>query len=295
MSETDDVAGLIGEIEAEKTAHAPVDQTKEKISEPKAEGAESTPEPEDKTKTESQDQKQKEKPSDNKSEEKATGESPKGEPQQTSTPAEGDKKPSEEPSKTETENKTEADYSDWQKTLPPPPPDYQGKQPEFDQETGQITNMTPQEYSEYLQEMAKLSYRKEAHTNIVEGRALDIAEQVLPEMRSNQHLRSLVENARIASILSGTPIDSVQAALQVRDALGLSKEKILAAKTEGANNAKASITVQKQAALGTGSSQKPADTSEADKITELQKRIKRGDDEAFVELLGIWEDNGTLK
>ena len=31
------------------------------------------------------------------------------------------------------------------------------------------------------------------------------------------------------------------------------------------------------------------------RVTQLQKRIKRGDDETFAELLGIWEEKGTLK
>lgn len=271
-STSNEVADIIGIIESEKSAHAPVSEKQEPIAEPKAEGAEST--------SESEDEKQKDGSSEpeNKTEQV--------EAQKTGNPDEG--KPSTEATSTESdahskENKTDA-APDWKATLPPPPPDYQGKEPEIDPNTGQITNMTPQEYQTYVEEKTKVNLRKDTYNTAVEGRALDVAEQILPEIKTNPTIRKMVENTRIASILSGNQIDTVQAAQQVKEALGITTNKILEAKTEGANNAKASITVQKNAALETGSSKK---AESPDRTKELQKRIARGDDLAFAELLDI--------
>lgn len=269
MSTPDEVAGIIGEIESEGSAHDPVEQTE--ISEPKAEGAESTTEPEDKTKTETPNEESKTNTEDDGKQEPSKPDEGKSSPEATPT----------EPDAHSKDNKTDA-VADWKTTLPPPPPDYAGKEPEVDPETGQITNMTPQEYTEYVTEKARVGMRQEAYNNSVETRALDVAEQILPEIKTNPGVRKMVESTRIASILSGNAIDTVQAAQQVKEALGITTDKILEAKTEGANNAKASIEIQKNAKLETGSSKKG---ESPDKVKELHKRIARGDDLAFAELL----------
>lgn len=279
----DEVAGVFAEIDHSSAAHEPVNQ-EDVSTEAKAEGSETT---EEKTKTEKE------------VDPKATAQSDEGQSQTTEESTQTN-----EPSKTESgtegeqtsedktpESKTEQDFSDWQKTLPPPPAEYQGKKPEFNDE-GQITNMNPQEYLDYTIAMAQQATRKETYTNFVESQALNVAEQIIPDIKSNPNVRRMVENTRIASILSGNPIDTVQAALQVRDLLGIAPERIQAAKSEGANSTKASIEVQKNAALETGSTQKKSD--EGAKITQLQKRVQKGDDTAFAELLGVWEEKGLL-
>lgn len=279
MSELDEVAGVIGEIESASTAHNPVEQ--EDVSEAQAEGAEQTQTQES-----------------NNAEE--TGQSEEGQTQQTEA-QDGTTKTQTSESSTEqtdetskTENQTEQEFPDWHKELPPPPPEYEGKKPEYNDQ-GQIVNMNPQEYEEYILGVTKAANAKDNYNLTVETKALDVAERILPDMKSNQAIRQMVESARIASILKGNPIDTVQAALQVRDALGIAPERLQAAKAEGANNAKASITVQKNAALENGSSQAetPKETK-AKQVTELQKRVARGDDLAFAELLGVLDDEGKI-
>lgn len=271
MATDNEVSDLIAHIESEKSAHDPVEQ--EEIAEPRAEGAESTSDDEAET-TDSQESTDNEEAQDN------------GTADQGETKTDATSKESDAHSKTDTETPKgdETKAVDWKATLPPPPPDYQGPEPEVDPETGQITNMTPQQYQQYVEEKTAVNIRKASYNNAIEGRALDIAEQILPEIKTNPTIRKMVENTRIASILSGNQIDTVQAATQVKEALGITDSKLLEAKTEGANNTKASITVQKNAALETGASKKG---DSPDKTKELQKRIARGDDEAFAELLGI--------
>lgn len=275
MATDNEVGDLIAHIESEKSAHDPVEN--ETIAEPKAEGEDST--------SESEESDSKEESTEDE-EAQDTGKSDDGESTNEATSEESDahsKDKTDTKDSKESETKTDA-VADWKANLPPPPPDYQGKEPEIDPETGQITNMTPQEYQTYVEEKTKVNIRKDGYNNALEGRALDVAEQILPEIKTNPAVRKMVESTRIASILSGNQIDTVQAAQQVKEALGISSDKLLEAKTEGANNTKASITVQKNAALETGSAKKGEGP---DKVKELQKRIARGDDNAFAELLGI--------
>jgi hypothetical protein len=268
-STSNEVADIIGVIESEQSAHNPVAQ--EEIADAKAEGAESTPEPEEKQKEEGSPEPKTKTEDDGQQE---TGKPDEGKPSTEATPPDPDAHSKE----------TKDAAPDWKATLPPPPADYAGKEPEVDPATGQITNMSPQEYQQYVQDKTAANMQKISYNNAIEGRALDVAEAILPEIKTNPTIRKMVENARIASILSGNQIDTVQAAQQVKEALGITTNKILEAKTEGANNAKASIEVQKNAALETGASKKG---ESPDKTKELQKRIARGDDEAFAELLGI--------
>lgn len=280
----DEVAGVFDAIDAEGSSHAPVNQNE--VSENAAsEGGEaevSTTEAENKNTESSQEQKTKTE----EVESTETGTSEEGQAQKTETTTETN-----EPSKTETQ--TQAVDDNWKATLPPPPAPYSGPVPEIDPETGQISNMTPVEYATYMRESTKAELRQEAYQNYIENAALNAAETILPEIKTNQAVRTMVENARVASIINGQQIDAFEAAKQVREALGLAPQAIAQAKAEGAQNAKASITIQKNAALETSSSNQ--NTGEDDQVTQLQKRIKRGDDDAFADLLGLWEKNGSLK
>lgn len=276
MSGTDELAGIIGEIEQESTAHSPVEQ-EEVSTEAKAEGAESTTAEETKTKkTKTED-----------AETQETGTTEKGTTTTDATSTETDAL-----SKTETQTEVADDF-DFEATIPPAPQGYTGKVPEIDPETGQITNMNPVEYATYMRESTKAEMKLEGYNNFVEHAALDAAEKILPELKTNPAVRTLVENARVAGLYNGQMLNSFEAAKLVRDALGLAPAKIADAKAQGAQNAKASIEVQKNASLETSSSSKGNPT--ADKVTTLQKRVQRGDDEAFVELLDLWENNGQLK
>ena len=277
MSETDELAGIISEIEQESTAHDPVEQ-EEVSTTAKAEGSESTTEAEETktTKTNTED-----------AETQETGTTEKGTTETDATSTDPNA-----PLKTETQTEVAEDF-DFAATLPPAPQGYAGKVPEIDPETGQITNMNPVEYATYMRESTKAEMKLEGYNNFVEHAALDAAEKILPELKTNPAVRTLVENARVAGLYNGQMLNSFEAAKLVRDALGLAPAKIADAKAQGAQNAKTSIEIQKNASLETSSSQKGNPT--ADRITTLQKRVQRGDDEAFVELLGLWEDNGQLK
>lgn len=271
MPATDEVSGVFSVIDSESVAHEPVEQ--EQVSDTaKAEGSES--ETADNSEVEAE-AKAEEKESEVKDE---SGKSEEG---QTET----NTNTKEEPSKTET--KEQEDFLDWKDTLPTPPPPYQGKVPEYD-EDGLITNMTNQEYQNFIIGKATEAANFTNYNALVEQRSLDAAEKVLPEMKTDKNIRQLVQNVRLGSLVGENNLDNVQAAQLVRDALGLAPSKIAAAKTEGANNAKASVTIQKAAALETGSSQTKT-TGEGEKITDLQKRIAKGDDLAFAELLGVLE------
>lgn len=276
MSEPNELAGIIGEIEQESTAHNPVEQ-EEVSTEAKAEGSESTTETEEtktsKTNTEAEE-----------TQETGTTETGTTETDATSTATDA-------PSKTETQTEVAEDF-DFEATIPPAPQGYTGKVPEIDPETGQITNMNPVEYATYMRESTKAEMKLEGYNNFVEHAALDAAEKILPDIKTNPAVRTLVENARVAGLYNGQMLNSFEAAKLVRDALGLAPAKIADAKAQGAQNAKVSIEVQKNASLETSSSSKGNPT--ADKVTTLQKRVKRGDDEAFVELLDIWEKDGKV-
>lgn len=266
MSVTDEASGVFDVIDTEASAHDPIDQTE--VSETaQAEGAEA------------EDQ-------------GSSAETTEVETKDSSTSDEGQNSTetqTEEPSKTEN---TEQDVSNWKETLPPPPPTYNGIVPQFD-ETGAVVNMNPQQYQDYIIAKASEVNRLDNYNNFVENRALDVAEKILPELKSSPAIRQLVESTRLASLYTDNPIDTVQAAQQVREALGIAPDKLAAARTEGANNTKASITVQKNAALETGSSQKKT-PSKSSQEADLVNRVKRGDSNAFAELLSSWEKDGVI-
>lgn len=283
MSQPDDLGGIFDVINSDA----------DHSYQPEAvEAPESTPEPENKQETDVEETQEASTSSDEGQRDEQT-EEVQDENQSTNNQKETDSQESEPSQETQEEQSSETEAEvDWKAQLPPPPPEYNGPRPEIDPETGQLTNMTAEEFARYNVEIAKAEMRRESYTANVENAALDAAEKVLPEIKTNPAVRALVENARLASVLNGQQIDSYEAAKQVRDALQLGPAAMQKAREQGAANAKASITIQKNAALETGSTQK---APEGDKVGDLQKRIRRGDDEAFVELLGMWEDNGVIQ
>lgn len=195
-----------------------------------------------------------------------------------------------EPSKTETQTETLVE-DNWKETLPPRPADYAGPQPEVDPETGQVTNMDLDQYQTWQRENMMASFRQEMWDNQVQQTALDNAEKILPDMKTNPGVRKMVLDTVTASILSGQQIDSYEAARQVREAMGIGPAQIAAARAEATANVKTHIEVQKIAGVETST---PKAHGETDKVQNLQKRIRGGDDEAFAELLDIWTDAGVI-
>lgn len=188
-----------------------------------------------------------------------------------------------EPSQTNTNTDTQTEVPDWKANLPKPPVLAQLIAPTLD-DNGQITNMDPQQYEEYIKQSAANAYKEQAYQDRVENAALDAAEQVLPEIKTNPTIRQLVENQRIAQVVNGQDGDVVAAAQAIKQLLGDSVAK-------GAQNAKTSITIQKNAAVETGASAKP---EEAEKGAKLAKRINANDPDAFIELLDLWQEKGIV-
>lgn len=182
---------------------------------------------------------------------------------------------------------------DWKATLPPAPIKPELVEPQYDPETGQLTNMTPQQFMAYTVAMSTYGAQKATYEATAEVQALQAAEQILPEIKTNEAIRKMVMNTRVASIMNGEAIDSYEAAKQVREALGISPTKLAEAKAEGANNAKVHIEVQKQAAIGQPStSGQDAKKTSSDK--KFMSRLKRGDDSAMEELLSGWLEEGKI-
>lgn len=208
-----------------------------------------------------------------------------GEESQDEAEEEQPQEPSKQTEKTETEDKdkTESTDDDWRNTLPAPPVFDDIVEPEVN-EDGQITNMTPQEYEEYLINKAEQRFQQKAYDNYVENAALDAAEKILPEIKTNPAVRQMIESMRIASVVDGQQIDAVQAAKEIKALIG-------GAKAEGAQNAKTSIEIQKNVALETGSGSKNVDNASSD---QLNKRLKRNEPGAFEELMDLWQEEGKV-
>jgi hypothetical protein len=255
------------------------------------------PEPKTETKTASEEEKTKpvvkeaeEEEPDNSKDTQSFDRNPESEEAETETPETIEPSQTEKP---ETKAETQVD-EDWKKTLPPPPPEYNGPTPEYDAE-GFITNMSPQQYDEYLIGKAESRSNQRNYQSIVENRALDVAEQILPEIKTNPTVRQLVENQRIAQVVNGQEGDVVSAAKAIKELLGVSQQQLAEAtakaKAEGATNAKTQIIIQKNAAVETPTVQKKTTPSKADK---LGRRLKQGDDDAFAELFDMWDKDGKL-
>lgn len=203
---------------------------------------------------------------------------------ETPAPAAEPSKSSQEP---KTETKTEADKpveNDWRAMLPPAPvvPKIE-KTPELD-DNNNIVNMTPQEYEDYLVTKAEHRMAERSYAQLVENAALDQVEKILPEIKENPTIRQLVENQRVADVVAGKQGDIVEAAKALRTLLD-------GKKAEGAQNTKVSIETQELAAVETGNTQTQHTNAKGE---DIARRINAGDDDAFVELLDIWQDQGYV-
>jgi hypothetical protein len=199
---------------------------------------------------------------------------------ETETPTEPETPEPAEPSQTETKTEPEPVNDDWKLTLPPPPPAFAIPAPTPDEDG----NISPEAYTEYVTEKAKAEMRQENYLQQVENRALDEAEKILPELKTNPLVRTMLQNTRVAQVVNGQEGDAVSAAREIRALLG-------EAKASGANNAKTQITITKNAQVETPNNQTKPQPSKADK---LDKRLKAGDDSAFAELFEIMAEEGKL-
>lgn len=198
----------------------------------------------------------------------------------TTEPETTDEATGTEPSQTKTETNTEVD-DNWKASLPPPPPEFNRPAPQPDEE-GRID---PQEYTDYVTERAMAKMRTENYNHMVIDRSFEEAEKVLPEMKANPIVAGLVKNAYLANVYSGQEADVVQIARDVKTLLAGSK-------ADGVQNAKVSITKQKNATVESkGSTQKKATPSKSD---NLDRRLKANDNSAFEELMGDWLERGKV-
>lgn len=223
---------------------------------PAQEPAETTPEPQAQVQTEVETQ----------------PEVPTAEPEAPSTEP-GTETP--EPSQTEPETPA----FDWNQFLPEPLAPAPAPQPD---ENGQVPM---DQFERHLIDKAKAELRgEEALRNGVLNQ-VTTAEEILPEMKTNPQVALLVRNQALAAAMSGEQPDIIRAAQAVKDIMG-------EARVQATNNAQASITIQKNAALESGASTRPAQGD--NRGAEIADRINAGDDDAVVELLDIWSEQGVV-
>lgn len=175
-----------------------------------------------------------------------------------------------------------AEEFDWKQNLLMDPGDFTIERPKPD-EYGQLD---PLEYSKYLKAEVMHDLKVEAYNDKLITAAYDAVEKILPEVKSDPVFRNLIQNT-FNSTLSGE--ETVNMAKSLRTSL----DSIAGVnKAAGAQSAKTSITIQKNAALETkGATQVKADTSRAD---NLSKRLAKNDTTAFEELMGGWLEDGKI-
>lgn len=188
------------------------------------------------------------------------------EPAATDTPA---------PSQTETQIPKPIDWTQFvptMKTMVEPP---------AEDENGQVSR---DDLVRYAVEQAKVEMRSEAAQIQSLNKNLDQAEALLPEMKSNPKIAELVRNNAFATLQQGQAPDFVSAARAIKEIMG-------GVKAEATTNATTHITTQQNAAVGTGSSTRPSETN---KSQQLADRINSNDQDAFVELLDLWQKDGIV-
>jgi len=177
-----------------------------------------------------------------------------------------------EPSQTPPE---QAPAIDWQALIPKrapvaaPVPDENGE-------------VDPTQLKEWLISEAVETLRTESEAQQAITTGVQAAEAILPEMKDNPQVASLMRDLTIAQLVDGREADMAEIAKTVRGIIGEAK----AAATENAN---ASVTVQRNAALEGGAAQ-PQDTSKQD----LAARINANEPDAFIELLDEWQKQGVV-
>lgn len=185
-----------------------------------------------------------------------------------------------EPSQTET--KTEAEDIDWKSGLPADPGEFQEKPPEPD-ENGQID---PLDYTDFLEKKILHRQRVEAYNDKVITATFDAVEKILPEVKTDPAFQQAIRST-FNSTLSGE--ETVTMARNLRQSI----DKVaMANKATGAQNAKTSISIQKNAAVETqGATKKKSTSTKSDNLT---KRLQKNDTSAFEELMGNWMEDGKI-
>lgn len=177
---------------------------------------------------------------------------------------------------TNTETNTEAEI-DWTTTLPPAPAEIELTPPKPD-ENGQID---PLEYTNYVKELAKHEMRLESYNTMVTTKAFDEVERILPEVKTNPGLATIIRNSFLAN---NDPVEMVNVAKELK---GLFSGKQAEAAATATKNAKTSIEIQKNSTVETkGATQKKTDTTST---SNLDKRLARNDTSAFEELMNDWQ------
>lgn len=187
-----------------------------------------------------------------------------------------------EPEK-ETEPAAQEDNNAWVQTLPPAPMEFGLPEPEFDEE-GNVTNMTGQEFLNYTIQKASHQAQVTNWNSTVMNRALDEAEKILPEIKTNPTVRQLVQNQVVANTINGQSYTAVDAARDVKALIG-------EAKSTGAQNQRTSIRIQKNSAVESPTNQKKTAPS---KIDKLAKRLKANDPAAFEDVFSLWQEEGKV-
>lgn len=188
-----------------------------------------------------------------------------------------------EPSKTETNTEAEkpSDY-DWLAELPQAPEEKEILPPKPD-EFGQID---PVEYADYLEARLDQKRKIDDHNRTVITKAFDAVEKILPEVKDTPSLQKVIRNTFLAN---SNPVEIVDLARELRTTLD---GKTQAGKTQGIQNAKSSITIQKNAAVETKSPTQKTQTSS--KNDTLAKRLAKNDTSAFEELMSDWQQNNKV-
>lgn len=181
----------------------------------------------------------------------------------------------------QTETKPEVDI-DWKAGLPEDPGDFTLEPPKPD-EYGQID---PSEYGEFIKAQFRHEMRMEEYNARVITATFDTVEKILPEIKEDAAIQAAIRNTYYGTL-------SADETVNLAKSLRASLDKVASTnKAVGAQNAKTSITIQKSASVESrGAAKTPSTTTKSD---NLSKRLSKGDDSAFEELMGNWLEEGKI-
>ena len=187
-----------------------------------------------------------------------------------------------ETSQTENNAETEADQ-DWKSHLPPDPGEFNLEPPKPD-EFGQID---PNEYGNYLKAQIRHESKVEEYNARVITATFDTVEKILPEVKDNAAFQAAIRNTFYNTLNAD---DTVNLAKELRSSIDKVKGE---SKAAGAQAAKTSISIQKNAAVESKGATRKSSKSDS-KSDNLSKRLQRNDTSAFEELMGDWLDEGKI-
>lgn len=181
---------------------------------------------------------------------------------------------------------TEDSTIDWAKGLPQAPAELDLPKPEFDEE-GSLTNMTGQQFLDYTTAYSAYQNRVDNYNNAVLTKAMETAETILPEIKTDDQINALFQNQVVAITGSGEGSGQaiVEAALALKKLTGNAEQK-------GARNAKTHIEIQKNATVDTPSNK--SQNTKPDKEAAIAKRLRTGDKSAQDDLFSLWLEEGKL-